>query len=158
MKYAFIVSVIVLLSQSVSAQSPSCAAQEVLNTCLSNEDTYLKTCIDQDYACLCKWHTAKLSCFDNCPQDLGRGSSQGLKDTFCSIAKTYNTTTSSSSSVAVSTVVSSTKLPSNTPTIVVPTNSIATNTTGAASTSMSATYGVGQSVLMLVAGVTTWFL
>ncbi|KAG2232022.1 hypothetical protein INT48_000577 [Thamnidium elegans] len=91
MKFIFTLVSAFVFSQLVFAQSPACTAQEVLTTCLSMEDTYLKTCTAQDYACLCKWHTEKLSCFDSCPQDVGRPFVQGSKDTFCSIAKTYNT-------------------------------------------------------------------
>ncbi|KAI9349372.1 hypothetical protein BD770DRAFT_394962 [Pilaira anomala] len=91
MKFIYSLASVAVICQLVSAQSPTCGAQEILNTCLSNQDIYLKTCTDQDYACLCKWHTTKLSCFDNCPQDMGRPFVQGSKDTFCSIAKTYNT-------------------------------------------------------------------
>ncbi|KAI8968475.1 hypothetical protein BDF20DRAFT_916990 [Mycotypha africana] len=92
------------LVQWVSAQSTTaCAAQNVLDTCLSNEDNYLKTCINADYACLCKWHTAKLSCYDNCPSSLGRPAQQGLKDTYCSIAQTYTNTTSAVSSIVAAT-------------------------------------------------------
>ncbi|GAA5803812.1 hypothetical protein EDC94DRAFT_691943 [Helicostylum pulchrum] len=156
MKFVFALASVFVLSQLVSGQSPACTAQEVLTTCLSTEDIYLKTCTDQDYACLCKWHTAKLSCFDSCPQDVGRPFVQGSKDTFCSIAKTYNTT--ASSAVLPSVAISSQVVASNSASVLLPSHSASSNTTTASTSMSTSSYGVGQSVFMVVAGITTWFL
>ena len=153
MKFTFVSLVFsIVFFQLVSAQVPACAAQEVLNTCISNEDTYLKTCVDQDYACLCKWHKAKLSCYDNCPNDLGMAMVKGQKDTFCSIAQTYNTTTSSSSMAASMTA--STTISSNSASVALPSSS---SPTIASSSSTSNRHYIGQG-LMFVAGVITYFL
>ncbi|KAI8993140.1 hypothetical protein BDB01DRAFT_775276 [Pilobolus umbonatus] len=108
--------------QLVSAQS-TCTAQDILDLCLTNQDIYLKTCISTDYACLCQWHSAKLSCFDNCPNDVTRHTQMGLRDTFCSIASTYATTTapavsgpvSSSAAVAPTPAVSDPNTPNSVP-------------------------------------------
>ncbi|KAI8388108.1 uncharacterized protein BYT42DRAFT_558976 [Radiomyces spectabilis] len=86
---------IVLASVHITlAQIPACAAQAVFNLCLQNEDGYLKMCSNEDYNCLCKWHTAKLACWDNCPNDPARSAQDGLQQTFCAIAKAHNSTTS----------------------------------------------------------------
>ncbi|KAI9480928.1 MAG: hypothetical protein EXX96DRAFT_564739 [Benjaminiella poitrasii] len=136
MKYLFIaITLVIAFSQLIAAQTVGCAAQNVLDTCLSNEDNYLKTCIDRDYSCLCKWHTAKLSCYDNCPQNLGRASQQGLKDTFCSIAQTYSNATSSS--IAPVSVPSATAKPSNTVSSAVPSASVSSVNSTASSMSIS---------------------
>ncbi|CEP18129.1 hypothetical protein [Parasitella parasitica] len=153
MKFTFVALVSsIAFSQLVSAQVAACAAQQVLSTCLSNEETYLKTCQGQDYACLCKWHAAKLSCYDNCPNDPGMPFAKGEKDTFCSIAQTYNTTTSSSS-VAPS-VAASTTIPSNSASVALPSSS---SSTTASSSSTSNHHYIGQG-LMVMAGVTAYFL
>ncbi|KAI8639443.1 hypothetical protein BD408DRAFT_266651 [Parasitella parasitica] len=157
MKFTFVALISsIAFSQLVSAQVAACAAQQVLTTCLSNEDTYLKTCLDRgtfvDYSCLCKWHTAKLSCYDNCPNDPGMPFAKGSKDTFCSIAQTYNTTTSSSS-VAPS-VAASTTIPSNSASVALPSSS---SSTTASSSSTSNHHYIGQG-LMVMAGVTAYFL
>ncbi|KAI9030100.1 hypothetical protein CLU79DRAFT_423545 [Phycomyces nitens] len=86
--------------EATSAQADAgCAASVIFNQCLRNQDIYIKTCSGQDYACLCKWHTTKLSCWDNCMNDVSRGSQEGLKTTFCSIATPINATTSSVGSI-----------------------------------------------------------
>ncbi|KAL0078007.1 hypothetical protein J3Q64DRAFT_1872784 [Phycomyces blakesleeanus] len=82
--------------ETASAQTDAgCAASVIFNQCLRNQDIYIKTCSGQDYTCLCKWHTTKLSCWDNCQNDVSRGSQEGLKTTFCSIAAPINATVSS---------------------------------------------------------------
>ncbi|KAI8332205.1 hypothetical protein BC941DRAFT_516975 [Chlamydoabsidia padenii] len=63
------------------SQSPSplpqgppilCSDQTVFELCLKNQENYIKACRVDEYACLCRWHSSKLSCYDNCPQDAGR--------------------------------------------------------------------------------------
>ncbi|KAL9545846.1 hypothetical protein MBANPS3_006957 [Mucor bainieri] len=153
MKLTFVALVsTVTLSQLVLAQTVPCAAQEVLNTCLSNEDNYLKTCQGQDYACLCKWHKAKLSCYDNCPNDLGMALVKGSKDTFCSIAQTYNTT--ASSSAVASSVAPATSISGSSASVALPSSS---SSTTASSSSTSNHHYIGQG-LIFVAGVTAYFL
>ncbi|CAO3595250.1 unnamed protein product [Absidia cylindrospora] len=49
-----------------------CSDQTVFELCLKNQDNYIKACRPEEYACLCRWHSSKLSCYDNCPQDTGR--------------------------------------------------------------------------------------
>ncbi|KAI7906543.1 uncharacterized protein BX663DRAFT_548711 [Cokeromyces recurvatus] len=155
MKYFFVaVALVFAFSQMVAAQTAACAAQNVLDTCLSNEDNYLKTCIDRDYACLCKWHTAKLTCFDNCPQNLGRASQQGLKDTFCSIAQTYNNITSSS--IAPSSTPSATAKPSNNVVSIMPSVPSSNSTSTSTSMSISNLNYLEQSLFMLIATAVTF--
>ncbi|KAL0095845.1 hypothetical protein J3Q64DRAFT_1708927 [Phycomyces blakesleeanus] len=74
------------LGQTVSAQNVTeCAVAGIFNQCLQNEDTYIKTCIVTDYACLCRWHTVKLSCWNNCPNEPGRATQQSLTTSHCAM-------------------------------------------------------------------------
>ncbi|KAI9497783.1 hypothetical protein BDB00DRAFT_592000 [Zychaea mexicana] len=73
----------VAFSQTAQAQS-TCAAQTVFDLCKQNEDNYIKTCNQGDYACLCKWQKAKVSCWDTCPNDTERGTQEALMTTYCS--------------------------------------------------------------------------
>ncbi|KAI7861644.1 hypothetical protein BDF14DRAFT_1746719 [Spinellus fusiger] len=96
MKLVFSLLFSTLLLKAALAQTDAgCAASVIFNQCLQNQDIYIKTCSGQDYACLCKWHTTKLSCWDNCANDVTRGSQEGLKITFCSIATPINATSTS---------------------------------------------------------------
>ncbi|KAI9313594.1 hypothetical protein BX666DRAFT_1978078 [Dichotomocladium elegans] len=74
------------LGQIVSAQTPtsSCADQPVFDQCKANQDTYLKTCSQQDYACLCRWQTVKVSCWNSCPNDPERSTQESLAIVYCS--------------------------------------------------------------------------
>ncbi|KAI9499515.1 hypothetical protein BDB00DRAFT_783016 [Zychaea mexicana] len=77
----------VVSNQAAAQQAPAgCTAANVFTQCLQNEQDYLKTCKDQDFACLCKWNTAKLSCWDNCPNDPARATQAGLVSNYCAIA------------------------------------------------------------------------
>ncbi|KAI8384740.1 uncharacterized protein BYT42DRAFT_563506 [Radiomyces spectabilis] len=78
---------IVALTEKASAQNTTtpCAAQDVFTLCQSNQDTYIKGCQLEDFQCLCRWHKAKLSCWDNCPNDAGRHTQDGLVTTYCSM-------------------------------------------------------------------------
>ncbi|KAI8889045.1 hypothetical protein K501DRAFT_6940 [Backusella circina FSU 941] len=140
------------LIQSASAQSATCSDQTVIDTCASNQDIYLKTCADADYPCLCKWHTAKLSCYDSCLLSGARASEKGLKDTFCSIAQTYSTNTSS----VVPSIAPATLLPSSSLASALPSASSSTVSTKASSDSVMTYDVIGQSVFMFVAATTTF--
>lgn len=54
------------------------------------------------------------------------------------------------------TVAMTSQVASNSASVLLPSHSASSNTT--ATTSMSSSYGVGQSIFMAVAGITTWFL
>ncbi|CDH53881.1 predicted protein [Lichtheimia corymbifera JMRC:FSU:9682] len=51
---AFIVLVSTLNQLAAAQATSSCPAQNVFDQCKQNEDNYLKTCTQSDYACLCK--------------------------------------------------------------------------------------------------------
>ncbi|KAI8988341.1 hypothetical protein BDF20DRAFT_855204 [Mycotypha africana] len=66
------------------SSTSSCPVQSTFELCLKNEDNYIKTCQEQDYACLCRWHKEKLTCWNNCPHDLGLPNQQALVNDYCS--------------------------------------------------------------------------
>ncbi|KAI9484176.1 MAG: hypothetical protein EXX96DRAFT_607068 [Benjaminiella poitrasii] len=63
----------------------TCAVQSTFELCLQNEDNYIKTCQDQDFACLCRWHKEKLTCWNNCPNAVGYSAQQTLVQNYCSM-------------------------------------------------------------------------
>ncbi|KAI7881829.1 hypothetical protein K492DRAFT_176810 [Lichtheimia hyalospora FSU 10163] len=81
---AFIVLVSTLNQLACAQATSSCPAQNVFDQCKQNEDNYLKTCTQSDYACLCKWQTQKVSCWDTCPNDNQKGIEESLMITYCS--------------------------------------------------------------------------
>ncbi|KAI9272996.1 hypothetical protein BDA99DRAFT_281032 [Phascolomyces articulosus] len=93
-----LVVAMVTFTQVTEAQS-TCPAQTVFDQCKQNEDNYLNTCKQLDYACLCKWQTAKVSCWDTCPDDIERSTQAALMTTYCS-QPGANVTVPASSSMA----------------------------------------------------------
>ncbi|CDS12801.1 hypothetical protein LRAMOSA04985 [Lichtheimia ramosa] len=102
------------------AQNANCPAQTVFNQCKQNEDNYLRTCKQDgkgmsfdvythgtddessnpntEYACLCKWQKAKVSCWDTCPEDSEKETQKTLMMTYCSQPGANVTTLASSMS------------------------------------------------------------
>ncbi|KAG2204967.1 uncharacterized protein EV154DRAFT_505368 [Mucor mucedo] len=74
-------SVVIPTPSAVSA----CAVQSTFELCLHNEDNYIKTCQEQDFACLCRWNKEKLTCWNNCPNDEGFPRQEGLVSSLCSM-------------------------------------------------------------------------
>ncbi|CAO3639708.1 unnamed protein product [Cunninghamella blakesleeana] len=52
--------------------------------CLKNQDNYINGCKPDEFACLCRWHTSKLSCYDNCPLNIGKEEQTGKVKHVCS--------------------------------------------------------------------------
>ncbi|KAI9322242.1 hypothetical protein BX666DRAFT_1893012 [Dichotomocladium elegans] len=98
--------------QPTSTTTASCAAQTVFDQCKQNEDNYLHTCKQEDYACLCRWQTAKVSCWDTCPEDTEKEAQKSLMTSYCSHPGANVTVSTSSwlpiSSSVVSSVASTT--------------------------------------------------
>ncbi|ORY93477.1 hypothetical protein BCR43DRAFT_527023 [Syncephalastrum racemosum] len=102
-----LVSVMVSITAAQTTVA-TCADQTVFDQCKKNEQNYLDTCTNNDFACLCKWQTAMVSCWNSCPDDQEKGTQQALQTTYCS-QPGANVTTVASSSAALP---SSSMLPS----------------------------------------------
>ncbi|CAJ2503011.1 Uu.00g104050.m01.CDS01 [Anthostomella pinea] len=88
---------VAFLAATVAAQSTNaCAAQPVVDTCLSTTQALVSLCSATDYACLCEKYTAKLvcvyliqtrgrdgECFANCPNDPRAPGVATKKDNVC---------------------------------------------------------------------------
>ncbi|KAI1808187.1 hypothetical protein F4811DRAFT_549278 [Daldinia bambusicola] len=91
----FRVSFLASAAALVGAQTTTttaCAAQNILDTCLSTTESYVDLCATTDYMCLCDKYTAIMTCFNNCPNDNRSTSYQQQKDLYCMNASLYATT------------------------------------------------------------------
>ncbi|KAI0386698.1 hypothetical protein F5Y04DRAFT_70354 [Hypomontagnella monticulosa] len=79
-------------NQVTTTTTTACAAQNILDTCLSTTESYLSLCETTDYMCLCDKYTAIMTCFNNCPNDSREASYQQQKDLYCMNASLYATT------------------------------------------------------------------
>ncbi|ORZ02422.1 hypothetical protein BCR43DRAFT_509600 [Syncephalastrum racemosum] len=82
--------------QASTPSASSCSVPKVFAQCLTNQDNYIRGCTGQDYTCLCKWNTVKLSCWDSCPNEPGRQAQNGIKETYCTISGIAQNATSPS--------------------------------------------------------------
>ncbi|KAI7903489.1 uncharacterized protein BX663DRAFT_506644 [Cokeromyces recurvatus] len=128
-----------------------CAVQSTFELCLQNEDNYIKTCQDQDFACLCRWNKEKLTCWNNCPNADGYGAQQALVQNYCSMPGANVSITPWTSSVAA------------TSTPIVQSSAVSTSTTSANSTPTNKTSSasilmLSQGALAIVGVVATYML
>ncbi|KAI1331738.1 hypothetical protein F5Y16DRAFT_242715 [Xylariaceae sp. FL0255] len=76
-----------------ATSSSSCAAQNILESCLKTCTGYLDLCASQDYGCLCEKYTSIMTCFDNCPNDSRKPSYAGSQQVYCMNASVYSSST-----------------------------------------------------------------
>ncbi|KAJ6264323.1 hypothetical protein Dda_0468 [Drechslerella dactyloides] len=90
-------------STGVVTGSSSCAAQNILNVCISQAKARLSACTATDYGCQCEVQQAVVQCYNNCPNDAGLYAEKGTLSSYCVAAsatiKTTPTSTASTFSV-----------------------------------------------------------
>ncbi|KAI1389723.1 uncharacterized protein F4822DRAFT_442916 [Hypoxylon trugodes] len=79
-------------AEVTTTTTTACAAQNILDTCLSTTESYVSLCATTDYMCLCDKYTAIMTCFNNCPNDSRQATYQQQKDSYCMNASLYATT------------------------------------------------------------------
>ncbi|RKF80283.1 putative gpi anchored serine-threonine rich protein [Golovinomyces cichoracearum] len=72
-----------------------CAAQPVLELCLSSTSAIASACAPTDYSCLCQKYTDVLTCYNNCPDDVRRASTLSSQSAYCANASMYSSTQTS---------------------------------------------------------------
>ncbi|KAJ1801006.1 hypothetical protein LPJ59_000639 [Coemansia sp. RSA 2399] len=63
-----------------------CAAQNIVDNCLSQQKTVFSMCSYSDWACKCSAQKAIAGCFNNCPMDDSKSSYEGQIIVFCNAA------------------------------------------------------------------------
>ncbi|KAJ1662681.1 hypothetical protein IW140_005564 [Coemansia sp. RSA 1813] len=64
----------------------ACAAQNILDNCLSQQTTVFNMCAYGDWACKCSAQKAVAGCFNNCPMDEAKSAHEGQITVFCNAA------------------------------------------------------------------------
>ncbi|KAK4133802.1 hypothetical protein BT67DRAFT_44359 [Trichocladium antarcticum] len=89
----FLLLPLAVLASSTLAQTSKCAADYILEACLSGERAKLAACLSTDYECQCiQWRNI-ITCYNNCPNDPRVYNDAGQRDLFCGLASQYATTT-----------------------------------------------------------------
>lgn len=120
--------------------SSSCAAQNILDACLSSTQPQLQACAQNDWKCLCEQSTNVLTCYNNCPGDSGQFGAQQTKESYCNAASAYAPSSSTTSTVATSTGVETSIAVASTAS---GSNAVATSGSGAAVTSGGSSSATG---------------
>jgi hypothetical protein len=89
-------------SAIAAATGGACAAQDILNKCVSDTTDIVSSCAPNDYGCLCQKYQAVLTCYNNCPNDQGMAGAQAEVNSNCQAASQNPTTTASAFSAAES--------------------------------------------------------
>ncbi|KAJ1898957.1 hypothetical protein LPJ66_002422 [Kickxella alabastrina] len=71
---------------SVEAAAGACAAQNIVERCLSAQGLMFDQCEYSDWACKCQAQTSLVSCYNNCPDDQGRIGPEAQVALYCNAA------------------------------------------------------------------------
>ncbi|KAJ0387885.1 hypothetical protein COL922a_001437 [Colletotrichum nupharicola] len=149
---------ITLLIAAVAAQDTKCAAEPIVETCLSSEKAKVEACSATDYDCQCAAYQAVATCYNNCPNDARASSAQNQVTIFCQQASLYGSAAQRKTASAASSGSATAAVASNSATATPTTGSSASATASVSATS-TPNLGVGQlarntgGVLLAVAGV-----
>ncbi|KAF3809251.1 hypothetical protein GCG54_00011447 [Colletotrichum gloeosporioides] len=148
---------ITLLIAAVAAQDTKCAAEPIVETCLSSETAKVEACSATDYDCQCAAYQAVATCYNNCPNDARASSAQNQVTIFCQQASLYGSAAQrKTASVASGSATAAVASNSATAT---PTTGSSASATASVSATSTPNLGVGQlarntgGVLLAVAGV-----
>lgn len=65
----------------------------ILEACKATIQGQINSCQSNDYSCLCENYGNMLTCYNNCPNDIGVTTVQQQRDQNCNAASVYGTTT-----------------------------------------------------------------
>ncbi|KEQ67211.1 uncharacterized protein M437DRAFT_37795 [Aureobasidium melanogenum CBS 110374] len=71
---------------SAAATTSSCAAQTVLDLCVSQQSARNSQCAANDYDCLCTGYSNLVVCYNQCPNDPNAFSASQYKVQYCQAA------------------------------------------------------------------------
>ncbi|AEO64528.1 uncharacterized protein THITE_2110760 [Thermothielavioides terrestris NRRL 8126] len=90
---AFLFPLAVLASSAAAQTSSACAADYIVEACLTSEKAKLAACQNTDYVCQCNEYQNMITCFNNCPNDPREKDVAGQRDIFCGYASQFASTT-----------------------------------------------------------------
>jgi len=145
---------IALLVSAVMAQTPVCAADYIVETCLQNEKVALDSCLPTDYNCQCSVLGAYVTCFNNCPNDTSVSEWTAKQSSACQFAST-----STSSTAKPTTLTTSGSTPAETSTASATSVGFSTGTSSGSASTATKSSGAADfvlnagSVILAMAGV-----
>ncbi|ROV89043.1 hypothetical protein VSDG_08712 [Cytospora chrysosperma] len=87
-------------TSSAVTSTSSCAADYIVEQCLTDTQSTQQNCDTTDYSCQCAAYQAEYTCFNNCPGDARQATYSGLVSQYCALASQYSSTNIAASTVA----------------------------------------------------------
>ncbi|KAK4126684.1 hypothetical protein N657DRAFT_566934 [Parathielavia appendiculata] len=97
---AILLPLAVLASCAMAQTTTGCAANYIVEACLSSENAKLNSCGREEWECLCQQWKNIITCYNNCPNDPRQHESAGQRDIFCGYASQYSSSTTKASQLA----------------------------------------------------------
>ncbi|USP76742.1 hypothetical protein yc1106_04016 [Curvularia clavata] len=144
MRFSTAVAVTVAASASLVAAQNKCAAQNIVDTCVTSYQSRIDACNKKgnDFICLCDVYRDVLVCYNNCPDSQDRPPVENTVTSYCNAAEPLRAAASSSmASVASVAATQSHASPTKTDSSATPTGSDAKTTASPTASSFSGSSG-----------------
>lgn len=82
-------------------------ANSILDACMGTIQGQVNACASNDYGCLCTQYGNLLTCYDNCPMDIGATTVKQQRDQNCNAASVYGTTSTTYGTASATSAASS---------------------------------------------------
>ncbi|RKF55822.1 putative gpi anchored serine-threonine rich protein [Erysiphe neolycopersici] len=122
----------------VTELDTACAAQAVLDTCISSTTAIATSCSLTDYACLCQKNSDILTCFNTCPNDPRLAGVRSTQASYCANASAYPSSTTVAPSNSIASPIANTPTSSSSVAITHSSSIASTPTSSSTTTSESA--------------------
>ncbi|KAL2149165.1 hypothetical protein VTH82DRAFT_8513 [Thermothelomyces myriococcoides] len=93
----FVLPLAILASSAAAQTTSACAADYVVESCLSTQRAKLDNCDNEEWNCLCSSWQEILGCYINCPDDERQKEDAGQRDIFCGYASQFSSSTTAPS-------------------------------------------------------------
>ncbi|KAK3294991.1 uncharacterized protein B0H64DRAFT_444018 [Chaetomium fimeti] len=85
----FLLPLAVMASSVMAQATTACGADYIVESCLSSETAKLDDCGAEDWGCRCTQWKSIVTCYNNCPNDPRKNTSDGQRQIFCGYASQY---------------------------------------------------------------------
>lgn len=98
MRFSTAVAVAISASATLVAAQTKCAAQNIVDTCVSSYQSRIDACNKKgnDFICLCDVYSDVLVCYNNCPDSQDRPPVENTVTSYCNAAEPLRAAASSS--------------------------------------------------------------
>ncbi|KIV99286.1 uncharacterized protein PV09_09054 [Verruconis gallopava] len=99
---------------TAASSGSTCAAQNIVDSCLATTKIPLDACAPNDWQCMCDAQTQVVTCYNNCPGDQDRFAAEQQQTSWCNAAKQLAPSSSSKASTLATSATSAASVSSST--------------------------------------------